>query len=47
MNTPRLHANKGLPCGDSGFVVRLSDMVGRLLVPKPPGRPKLELEEKG
>lgn len=46
LNTLRLHANKGLPCGDEGFVAKLGDMAGRCLAPKPQGRPKKEPEEK-
>lgn len=42
LNTLRSHANKGLPCGDEGFVAKLGGMVGRSLEPKPLGRPKLE-----
>ncbi len=40
LNTLRLHANKGLPCGDEGFVTKLGDMLGRPLAPRPRGRPK-------
>lgn len=47
LNTLRLHANKGLPCGDEGFVARLGGMIGRSLVPKPRGRPRLVHDEKG
>ncbi|MDO8319552.1 transposase [Rhodoferax sp.] len=47
LNTLRLHANKGLPCGDDGFVAKLGGMVGRSLEPKPRGRPKTKLEENG
>jgi putative transposase len=38
--TLRLNANKGLPCGDDRFIVKLGGMVGRSLAPKPRGRPK-------
>jgi hypothetical protein len=49
LNTLRLHANKGLPCGDDGFVARLGGMIGRSLVPIPRARPRLEqeLDKKG
>ncbi|PIQ54162.1 MAG: hypothetical protein COW02_05490 [Comamonadaceae bacterium CG12_big_fil_rev_8_21_14_0_65_59_15] len=47
LNTLRLHANKGLPCGDERFVVKLSGMAGRSLEPKPRGRPRMQMEEKG
>ncbi len=47
LNTLRLHANKGLPCGDEGFVTKLGDLLGRPLAPRPRGRPRLEQQEKG
>jgi len=47
LNTLRVHANKGLPCGDEVFVTKLSGLVGRSLEPKPRGRPKTKSEEKG
>ena len=40
LKTLRLHADKGLPCGDDGFIAKLGGMVGRSLAPKPRGRPK-------
>ena len=40
LKTLRLHADKGLPCGDDGFVAKLGGMAGRSLAPKPCGRPK-------
>ena len=39
LKTLRLHADKGLPCGDDGFVAKLGGMAGRSLAPKPCGRP--------
>lgn len=48
LNTIRLHANKGLPCGDKVFIAKLGDMAGRSLAPRPQGRPKnIVQEEKG
>ncbi len=40
LKTLRLHADKGLPCGNDGFVATLGGMAGRSLAPKPRGRPK-------
>ncbi|WP_296542811.1 transposase [Rhodoferax sp.] len=42
LKTLRLHADKGLPCGDEHFVERLGAMAGRSLVSRSPGRPKAE-----
>jgi len=36
-----------LPCGDERFVAQLSGMAGRSLEPKPRGRPRMQMEEKG
>lgn len=47
LNMLRLHANKGLPCGDDAFVAKLGGMAGRSLAPKLQGRPKKDTQEKG
>lgn len=43
--TLRLHADKGLPCGDDDFVARLGQLAGRSLTPNPRGRPIKDIKE--
>ncbi len=37
----RRHARTGRPLGDEGFVQQVSKLIGRDLIPKKPGRKKL------
>ncbi len=36
----RQHADRGLPCGEEGFVAELERLAGQPLRPRPRGRPK-------
>ena len=43
----RKHVEKGLPCGDEGFVRKLGRKIGRVLEARPQGRPRRENIGKG
>lgn len=43
----RKHIEKGLPCGDEGFVRKLGRKIGRVLEARPQGRPRRENIGKG
>jgi hypothetical protein len=43
--TLKINTHKGLPCGNKGFIRKLSDKVGRDLSFKKRGRPKKGLEQ--
>lgn len=47
LDTLRRHVNKGLPCGSSGFLDGLERATGRILRPRPPGRPKRGVNQDG
>jgi len=46
IQTLRQNVEKGLPCGNTGFVQRLGKMVGRQLESRPQGRPRKAEDEK-
>ena len=46
LKTLRTSTRTGMPAGDKTFIQRLEAMVGRILTPKPRGRPKKKEEEK-
>jgi len=43
----RDRTQSGLPCGDEGFLARVSEVVGRTLIVRGRGRPRKAAEERG